>query len=183
MRPSHQGSTLALPGFSTLTGHREEPVIPLHSLHTAMYAIRAYLLPCTHLKACQETKWTIRNRAPPANSIRGLCAWYGMAIGSQLKTVPFSDQRCVHTSRQDRLLCLTRIVSSSAEKHFQCQNNKKYTPILREVLVTHKYPDLRMSFNHLTGQNRDNKRALCGTKLPSLLTNSASINQGLRSQR
>ena len=44
--------------------------------------------------------------------------------------------------------------------HFRCQNNKKYTPILREVLITHEYPDLRMSFNCLTGQSRDNKRAL-----------------------
>ena len=44
--------------------------------------------------------------------------------------------------------------------HFQCQNNKKYIPILRGVLVTHEYPDLRMSFNYLTGQNRDNKCAL-----------------------
>ena len=44
--------------------------------------------------------------------------------------------------------------------HFRCQNNKKYIPILWEVLVTHEYPDLRMSFNYLTGQNRDNKRAL-----------------------
>ena len=49
--------------------------------------------------------------------------------------------------------------------HFQCQNNKKYIPILQEVLVTNwwgtgEYPDLRMSFNYLTGQNRDNKRAL-----------------------
>ena len=51
-----------------LTGHREEPVIPLHSLHTAMYAIRAYLLPCNHRKACQETKWTIHGRAPLASS-------------------------------------------------------------------------------------------------------------------
>ena len=41
---------------------------------------------------------------------------------------------------------------------------------------------LRMSFNYLMAQNRDNKRALCGTKLPSVLANSASIKQGLRSQ-
>ena len=33
-----------------------------------MYAIRAYLLPCNHRKACRETKWTIRDRALPANS-------------------------------------------------------------------------------------------------------------------
>ena len=44
------------------------PVIPLHSLDTAMYAIQAYLLPCNHRKACRETKWTIRNRALPTNS-------------------------------------------------------------------------------------------------------------------
>ena len=40
-----------------------------------------------------------------------------------------------------------------------------------------------MSFNYLTGQNRDTKRALRGTKLPSPLANSASNNRGLRSQR
>ena len=54
--------------FFTLTGHWEEPVIPLHSVHTAMYAIRAYLLPSNHRKACRETKWTIRDRAPLASS-------------------------------------------------------------------------------------------------------------------
>ena len=82
-----------------------------------------------------------------------------MANGPQLTTVPFSDKRCVHTSRQDRLLCLTPIVSPRDEKHFRCKNNKKYTPwpILRGVQVTHEYPDLRMSFNYLAGQNRDNK--------------------------
>ena len=68
MRRSHRGSPLALPGFSTLMGCREEPVIPLHSLDTAMYAIRAYPLPCNHRKACWETKWMIRERALPANS-------------------------------------------------------------------------------------------------------------------
>ena len=65
---SHRASPVALPGFSTLLGRREEPVIPLHSLDTAMYAIRAYLLPCNHCKACRETKWTICDRALPANS-------------------------------------------------------------------------------------------------------------------
>ena len=68
MRPSCRGSPEALPGFFTLTGRREEPVIPLHSLHTAMYAIQAYLLPCNHRKAYRETKWTIRDRAPLASS-------------------------------------------------------------------------------------------------------------------
>ena len=68
MRPSHQGSPEALPGFFTLTGRQEEPVIPLHSLHTAMYTIQAYLLPCNHHKACRETKWMICDRAPLASS-------------------------------------------------------------------------------------------------------------------
>ena len=49
-------------------GCREEPIIPLHSLDTAMYAIRAYLLPCDHRKACRETNWTIRNTALLTNS-------------------------------------------------------------------------------------------------------------------
>ena len=65
--------------------------------------------------------------------------------------------------------------------HFRCQNNKKYILILRNVLVTHECPDLRMSFNYLMGENRDNKCALRGKKLPSLLANSASIDRGLRS--
>ena len=68
MRRSHQGSPVALPGFSTLMGRQEEPVIPLHSLDAVMYAIWAYLLPCNHRKACQEIKWTNGDRAPPANS-------------------------------------------------------------------------------------------------------------------
>ena len=143
----------------------------------AIYAIRAYLLPCNHRKACQETKWMIRDRAPLANSKQismsieaplnsGTSCMVRMANGPQLTTLPFWDQRCVHASRQDRPLCLTLIVSSSAEKHFWCQNNKRYIPILREILVTLEYPDLRMSFNYRMGQNRDNKRAQRGTKLP-----------------
>ena len=68
MRRSHRGTPVALPGLSTLTDRQEVPVIPLHSLDTAMYAIQAYLLPCNHRKACQETKWTIRDRALPTNS-------------------------------------------------------------------------------------------------------------------
>ena len=68
LRPSCRGSPEALPGFFTLMGRREEPVVPLHSLHTAMCAIRAYLLPCNHRKACQETKWTIHDRATIASS-------------------------------------------------------------------------------------------------------------------
>ena len=35
-----------------------------------------------------------------------------MANGPQLTTAPFTDKRCIHTSRQDRLLCLTLIVFS-----------------------------------------------------------------------
>ena len=66
--PSRRGSPVALSGFLTLTGRREEAVIPLHSLYTAMYAIRTYLLPSNHRKVCRETKWTIRDRAPLASS-------------------------------------------------------------------------------------------------------------------
>ena len=32
--------------------------------HHSTSFIRAYLLPCNHHKACQETKWTICDRAP-----------------------------------------------------------------------------------------------------------------------
>ena len=68
MRRSHRGSPIAFPGLSTLTGCQEVPVIPLHSLDMAMYAIQAYLLPCNHRKACRETRWTIHDRALPTNS-------------------------------------------------------------------------------------------------------------------
>ena len=68
MLRSHRGSPVALPGLSTLTGRREVPVSPLHSLDTAMYAIQAYLLPCNHCKVCRETKWTICDKALPTNS-------------------------------------------------------------------------------------------------------------------
>ena len=68
LRPSHRGSPVTLPGFSTLTGCREEPIMPLHSLHMAMHVIWAYLLPCNHSKECRETKWTTHNRAPPTTS-------------------------------------------------------------------------------------------------------------------
>ena len=102
MRQSHRGTPVALPGLSTLTGRWEVPVIPLHSLDTAMYAIQAYLLPCNHRKACRETKWTVRDRALPTNSKQ---------ISLSIE-VPFSYKRCFYTSRQDRLLCLTLIVFS-----------------------------------------------------------------------
>ena len=124
MRRSHRGSPVALPGFSMLMGRQEEPVIPLPSLDTAMYAIRAYLSPCNHRKACRETKWTIRTRARPTNSKQ-----ISLSIEAPLNSGTscmirdgkwatthdsrsFSDKRCVHTSRQDRLLCLTLIVFS-----------------------------------------------------------------------
>ena len=77
MRTSEETVAAIPPGLSHsfawllhADGPREEPVIPLHSLDMAMYAIRAYmyLLPCNHCKACRETKWTIHDRAPPANS-------------------------------------------------------------------------------------------------------------------
>ena len=113
-RPSH--------GFAWLLHADGPPRRARHStysLDTAMYAIRAYLLPCNHRKACRETKWTIRDRAPPANSKQisqeaPLNSGTSRMVrdGPQLKTVPFSDKRCVRTSRQDRLLCLTLIVFS-----------------------------------------------------------------------
>ena len=56
-------------------------------------------------------------------------------------------------------------------------------PLSGGVLMTHEYLDLRMSFNYLAGQNRDNKCTIHGTKLPSRLANPASNNRGLRSQQ
>ena len=147
MRPSNRSSPVALPGFSMLMGRREEPFIPLHYLHMAMYTIWAYLLPCNHCKACQETKWTIGSRAPPANSKQisksiearfnsgtSCVAWDGKWATTHDSTL-FGPE-VSHTSCQDRLLCLTRIVSSSDEKHFQCQNNKEYIPILCVLQLT-----------------------------------------------
>ena len=165
-----------------LTGRQEESVIPLHSLHTAKYAIRAHLLPCNRRKACRETKWAIRDRAPlsnskqlslsieaPLNSGTSCMVWDGKWATTHGSTL-FGTEVCPYFL-PGSTLCLTLIVSAIAEKHFPCQNNKKYIPILWEVLMTHEYPDLRMSFNYLTGQNRVNKRALGGTKLLSHLAN------------
>ena len=176
-----------------LMGHWEEPVIPLYSLHMAMYAIRAYLLHSIHRKACRETKWTIHDRAPltsskqistrieaPLNLGTSCMVWDGKWATTHGSTL-FGTEVCPFFPPGLTLVFDT--VSASAEKHFRCQNNKQYIPILHEVLMTHEYPDLRMSFNYLTGQNRDNKCALRGTKLPSLLTNSALNNRGLRSRR
>ena len=104
-------------------GPPEGPIIPLHSLDTAMYAIRAYLLPCNHRKACRETKWKIHNRALPVNSKQislsieaplnsgtSCMVWDDKWATTHDSTL--SDKRCVHTSRQDQLLCLTLIVFS-----------------------------------------------------------------------
>ena len=164
------------------------PVIPLHSLDTAMYAIQAYLLPCNHRKACWETKWTIHNRALPTNSKQ---------ISLRIEAPLNSGTSCMvrdgkWATTHDSTLFeqevrpyfppgSTLVFDTDCFLTFRCQNSKKYIPILRNVLVTHECPDLRMSFNYLTGQNRDNKRALRGKKLPSLLANSASIDRGLRS--
>ena len=46
--------------------HADGP--PGRARHSTSYAIRAYLLPCNHRKACWETKWTTRDRALPTNS-------------------------------------------------------------------------------------------------------------------
>ena len=99
---------VALPGFFTLTGHREEPVVPLHSLHTAMYAIRAYLLPCNRRKARRETKWTIHDSAPlasskqiaisieaPLNSGASCMVWHGKWATTHGSTL-FGAEVCPH---------------------------------------------------------------------------------------
>ena len=180
MRPSYRVSPVALPGFSTLTGRCEEPAVLFHSLHTAMYAIRAYLLFCNYRKECWETKWTICGRAPPANSKQicisieapldsGTCVvWDGKWATSHNGTL-FAPEVCPYFLPE-----LTVVCDTDCFLHW-CQNSKKYIPILREVLLTHEYPDLRMAFNYLMGQSTDNKHALRGTKLPLLLANSASI--------
>ena len=155
-----------------------------------MYTIRAYLLPCNHRKACRETKWKICHRAALASSKQisiSIEAPLNLGTSSMVR-----DGKWVTT--HDSTLFgqevrpyfppgSTLVFDTDSFLTFGAKNNKKYIPILWKVLMTHKYPDFRMSFNYLTGQNRDNKRALRGTKLPSPLANSASNNRGLRSQR
>ena len=112
---------MALPGFSTLTGRREEPVIPLIRwirLCTPFGPIFCLATTAKHVGK-QNGRSAIELPRPTQSKfhkkhllIRGLRAWYGMANGPQLTTVPFSDKRSVRTSRQDRLLCLTLIVFS-----------------------------------------------------------------------
>ena len=154
-----------------------------------MYAIQAYLLPCNHRKACRETKWTIRDRALPTNSKQiSLSIEAPLNLGTSCMvrdgkwatthdSTLFGQEVHPYFPPGSTLVFDTHWLFS----RFRCQNNKKYIPILRNVLVSHECPDLRMSFNYLTGQNRDNKRALRGKKLPSLLANSASIDWGLQS--
>ena len=179
MRRSHRGSHVPLHGFSTLTGPWEEPVIPLHSLGTTMYAIRAYLLPCNHRKSCRETKWRIRDRAPPANSKQSIEAPLNSGTSCMVRDGKWATTHDSTLFGQEVRPYFppgsTLVFDTDCFLIFG-QKKKKYIPILREVLMTHEYPDLRMSFNYLTGQNRDNKHALRGTKLPSLLVNSALIN-------
>ena len=104
------------------------------------------------LQAHQETTWMIHNRAPLASS-KQICIKIEAPLNSRtLCKVRDGKWATTHDStllspevhpyfRHDRLLCLTITFSSSAEKHFRLQNNKKYIPILREVLLTHEYRD------------------------------------------
>lgn len=60
-------------------------------------------------------------------------------------------------------------LSSTGNFRFECQTallpakGQQHVSFLREVLVTFGYPDLRMSFNHQTGDNRLNKLDTKGT--------------------
>ena len=126
MRRSHRGSPVALPGFSTLMGCQEEPVIPLHSLDMAMYAIRAYLLPCNHRKACWETKWMIHDRALPASSKQ-----------ISLSTVPPKckltlDSRFSRESRiEDRVSILDSILDTRFSQKLSTRNFPDYADSMR----------------------------------------------------
>ena len=217
LRQSHRGSPVALPGLSTLMGCWEVTVIPLHSLDTAMYAIQAYLLPCNHRKTCRETKWMNSKQISlsieaPLNSGTSCMVRDGKWATTHGSTL-FGQEVGPYFPPGSTL------VWHWLFSHFWCQNNKKYIPILRNILVTHECPDLLnswsrvtfiaafkwrklcvvttnactssscllscwlfwMSFNYLMGQNRDNKHALRGKKLPLLLANSALIDWGLQS--
>ena len=190
MQPSRWGSPVALPGFFTLMGRQEEPVIPLHSLHTVMYAIRAYLLPSNHRKACRETKWTICNTDPITRSKQ-----ISISIEAPLNsgTLCMVQDRKWATTHNSTLFGQevrsyfppgsTLVFDTNRFLTFGAKTTRSTPPLLWGVLMTHEYPDIRVSFNYLMGQNRDNKHALRGTKLPSPLENSASNNRGLRSQQ
>ena len=94
-----------------------------------------------------------------AFKIRGLHPRRGMANGPQLKTVPFVDQRYVHTSRPDQPLCLTPIVSSSAVGHFRLSKQQEVHVISsRSTEDLRVYWDLMMSLRYLTGQIKARKR-------------------------
>ena len=84
-----------------------------------------------------------------------------MANGPQLKTVPLSDLRCIHTFRQDQLLCSTPIVSSCAEGHFGLSRQQE-VPLIssRSTEDLQVYWNLMMSLNYLTGQIMAKKLAM-----------------------
>ena len=149
-----------------------------------MYAIQAYLLPCNHCKACWETKWTIRDRALPTNSKQ---------ISLSIEAPINSGTSCMVRDGKWATTHDSTLFGQEVRPYFPPGSTLVFdtdfsltVPKQQEV---HPHSSertgdsrvSRMSFNYLTGQNRDNKRALCGKKLPSLLTNSASINRGLRS--
>ena len=92
---------------------------------------------------------------------QNLGPWRSITNGPQLKTVPFLDQRCFHTSRLDQLLCSTPIVSSSAEGHFRLSKQQE-VPLIsaRRTEDLRVYWDLMMSLNYRTGQIKAKKHAM-----------------------
>ena len=137
-------------------GRREEPVIPLHSLDTAMYAIQAYLLPCNHRKACRETKWMICDRALPTNSKQ-----ISLTIEAPLN----SGTSCMVRDGKWATTHDSTLFGQEVRPYF--------LPGSTLVFDTDCFLTLGAKTTRSTSQ--------FFTKFPSLLANSASIDQGLRS--
>ena len=96
-----------------------------------------------------EIRFLMRNN--DLRKVAGNWTWPGTGP----HTVPFSDQKCVelHTSRPDQLLCLTAIVSCSAEGHFRLWKQQDVPLIsLRSTEDLQVYWDLMMSLNYQTAQ-------------------------------
>ena len=153
-----------------------------------MYAIQAYLLPCNHRKACRETKWTLRDRALPTNSKQISLSIEAPLNSGTLCMVRDGKWATTHDStlfgqevRPYFPPGSTLVFDTDCFLAFGAKTTRSTSQFFGTYWWLTSVQTYGMSFNYLTGQNRDNKRALRGKKLPSQLANSASIDRGLRS--
>ena len=147
----------------------------------------AYLLPCNHRKACQETKWTICDRALPADSKQ---------ISISIEAPLNSGTSCMvrdgklATTHDSTLFGQevrpyfppgsTLMFDSDCFLTFGAKTTRSTCQFFGKYLVTHKCPDLRIFFNYLTGQNRDKKRVLRRHKV-AIAARELFFDRGLRS--